>query len=85
MIITGTVNLQTCNVELLVELAEATQIALEQRKQALKKTSRREGIIALTDFERRLIGSQTVESDIQQFEEVFEKSEKEALDEYVNQ
>lgn len=56
MIITGTVNLQTVNLETLVEIGEAVSIAMEQRKQGLRKTFRKHGPLALSDFEKRVIG-----------------------------
>lgn len=85
MIITGTVNLQTCNTELLVEIAEATQIALEQRKQLIRKRFRKDGPLALTSFETRLVGIEKLGDEITQLELQYEQDEKEALDSYVNQ
>ncbi|WWV91954.1 hypothetical protein [Escherichia phage PJNS034] len=55
MILSGTVNLQTVNTEKLVEIGEAVCIAMEQRKQLLRKKFRKHGKDALTDFELRLI------------------------------
>lgn len=55
MILSGTVNLQTVNTEKLVEIGEAVCIAMEQRKQLLRKKFRKHGKDALTDFELRVI------------------------------
>lgn len=56
MILRGEINLLTINTEKLVEIGEALVVAMEQRKQLLRKRFRKQGKDSLTDFELNLIG-----------------------------
>lgn len=65
MIIEGKVNLLTCNTQLLCDIREAVEVAYSQRVKHLRKVSRKGNTEFLTDFEKLLLDSENLQSELE--------------------